>query len=61
MYSENAENKDVNEAPTRPELSIKDKMVSSYLEDRSEAYRDLVKVQDDVSVSKCFPNLPMLR
>ena len=33
----------------RPELSPEDQMVSSYLEDRSETYRDLVEEQDDVS------------
>lgn len=39
---------DVDSGIHRPEPSLEDKFVSSYLEDRSEVYRDLVKVKDDV-------------
>lgn len=40
----------------RPERSPEDKLVSSYLEDHSEIYRDLVKVQDDVSEPRLLQN-----
>ena len=40
---------DVDKGSQRPETSHEDKIVSHYLEARSEVYRDLVKVQDDVS------------
>ena len=49
MDSTNTESKDENDGQQRPELSPEDQMVSSYLEDRSEIYRGLVKVKDDVS------------
>lgn len=51
---------DVERRVQRPEPSLEDKIVSSYLEDRSEVYRDLVKVQDDVSDSKLFDELASL-
>ena len=54
MDSINTEIEVVHSDQHRPELSPEDKMVSSYLEARSEIYRDLVKVQDDVSDSKLF-------
>lgn len=38
----------------RPELSPENKIISSYLEARSEVYRGLAKVQEDVSDSKPF-------
>lgn len=43
---------DVDSGIHRPEPSLEDKFVSSYLEDRSEVYRDLVKVKDDVNDSR---------
>lgn len=49
MESTRTEYKDANDGQQRPELSPEDQLVSTYLEDRSEIYRDLVKVQDDVS------------
>ena len=49
MDTTGTESKDANDGQQRPELSPEDRMVSSYLEDRSEIYRDLVKVQDDVN------------
>ena len=41
----------------QPEPSPEDKIVSSYLEVRSEVYRDLVKVRNDVSKSKAYHEL----
>ena len=49
MDPTSTESKDANDGQQRPELSPEDQMISSYLEDRSEIYRDLVKVQDEVS------------
>ena len=49
MESTGTESKDANDGQRRPELNLEDQIVSTYLEDRSETYRDLVKVQDDVS------------
>lgn len=40
---------DLDKGSLRPERSPEDKLVSSYLEDHSEIYRDLEKVQNDVS------------
>ena len=45
----------------RPEPSFEDQLVSSYLEDRSEVYRELRKVQDDVSASNSFHKVAFLR
>lgn len=49
-----AENKIMDNYQNRPELSPEDKIISSFLEARSEVYRGLAKVQDDVSDSKPF-------
>lgn len=49
MDSMNPEVMEVNNAHGQPKFSPEDETVSSYLEDRSEIYRDLVKVQVDVS------------
>ena len=43
--------KDMDSEVERYELSPEDKIVSSYLEDWSEIYRDLVKLKNDVSDS----------
>ena len=51
----NAENEVVDNNQNRPELSPEDKIISSYLEARSEIYRGLAKVQDDVSDAKNYP------
>ena len=61
MDSINPEVKEVSNDQGRPEISSEDKIVSSYLENRSEIYRDLVKVQDDVSGSISFHSLAPLR
>ena len=50
-----AENEVVDNNQNRPELSPEDKIISSYLEARSEIYRGLAKVQDDVSDAKNYP------
>lgn len=50
----NAENEIMDNNQNRPELSPEDKTISSFLEARSEVYRGLTKVQDDVSDSKPF-------
>ena len=49
MYNIVIRSVDADHGQQRPELSPEDQMVSSYLEDRSETYRDLVEEQDDVS------------
>ena len=49
MESTSPECKDANDGQQRPERNPEDQMVSTYLEDRSEIYRDLMTVQDDVS------------
>ena len=54
MDSVDAEIKDVGGDLSRPGLSRENQIVSSYLEQRSEVYRDLVNVQDDVSEPKLF-------
>ncbi len=43
--------KDMDNEAERYELSPEDKIVSPYLVDRSETYRDLVKMKNDVSDS----------
>lgn len=52
---------EVNNAYEKPKLSPEDRTVSSYLEDRSEIYRDLVKVQDDVSDSISLHSIAAFR
>ena len=54
MESTSTESTDANDGRQRPELRPENQMVSTYFEDHSEIYRDLVKVQDDVSDFK-FP------
>ena len=49
-----SEIKGAEDGQRRPELHPEDLMVSSYLKDRSEIYRDLVKVQDDASYFEPF-------
>ena len=44
MYNISIDTVDADYGQQRPEVSPEDQMVSSYLEDRSEIYRDLVKV-----------------
>lgn len=44
---------DVDEGFQRPEPSPEGKIISSYPEDHSNVYRDLVKVQDDESLQIC--------
>ena len=41
--------KNVDKNPQKPELNPEERIVSSYFQDRSEVYRDLLQVQDDVS------------
>ena len=59
MDSVSSHNEDVDSGYQRPDPSPVDKLVSSYLKDRSDVYRDLVKVQDDVSISN-FLHEPFL-
>ena len=61
MDSMIAEVMEVKNAHEQPKLSPEDGMVSSYLEDRSEIYRDLVKVQDDASDSISLHSMAALR
>ena len=49
MGSTTHEIKDSDARPDRPKITPQDEIVSSYLENRSEVFRDLVKVQSDVS------------
>ena len=49
MESTSTECKDAKDGQQRPKRNLEDQMVSTYLEGRSEIYRDLMKVQDDVS------------
>ena len=48
MGSPSHEIKDSDETPNRPNITPQDEIVSSYLENRSDIFRDLVKVQSDV-------------
>ena len=50
----NAGNEIMDNNQHRPELSPENKVISSYLKARSEVYRGLAKVQEDVSDSKPF-------
>lgn len=45
----------------RPEPSYENKIVSNYLEARSEVYRDLLKVQEDVGDFKPLHGLAPVR
>ena len=54
MESASTQKQNANDGHQRSKLSPEDRMVSTYLEDRSEVYRDLVKVQHEVSDFK-FP------
>ena len=49
MESTSTESKNENNGQRHPDLKPEDQMVSAYLADRSEIYRDLLKVKDDVS------------
>lgn len=57
----NAEVMEANNAHEQPKLSPEERMVSSYLGDRSEIYRNLVKVQDDVSDSISIHSIAAFR
>ena len=54
MGSPSHEIKDLEETPNRSKITPQDEIVSSYLENRSAVFRDLVKVKSDVCD---FPSL----
>ena len=59
MGSPTHEIKDLDARPDRPKMTPQDEIVSSYLENRSEVFRDLVKVQSDVSDISSFWQIPL--
>ena len=54
MGSPSHEIKDFDEMPNRPKITPQDEIVSSYLENRSDIFGDLMKVKTDVGD---FPSL----
>lgn len=59
MNSISSHDEDADKGFPRLEPSPEDRFVSLYLEDRSDVYRDLIKVQDDVSNTKSFHGLAL--
>ena len=52
MYNIVIASVDADHGQQRPELSPENQMLSSYLQDRSETYRELLEVESDVSDSR---------